>query len=797
MGATRRLTKIFFLALSGALGAFLLVAQRADTQHNPFAGDAKAAEAGKLVYNRTCQVCHGGEARGDRGPALASGKFEHGGEDDEIFGNIRNGIQGTQMPAFPKLPADDIWRLITYFRSLSGTLSATDETVPGSVAAGEKIFFGKGACSNCHQVNERGIAVGPDLSEAGKDSAESLRRNILEPNSKRNQMMRLFGIGRTAVGIKTKEGREIIGMKHSEDTFNLVMTDMKGNVLLLDKQDLVEEHTPGKSLHPDSYEKQFSASELQDVIAYLKSLKERDFRKTESVDMSGGVSFERIRDAQAEPWNWLTYWGNYQGHHFSDLKQITKKNVGQLQARWAAQLPGPSVVESTPLVVDRVMYTSGSPGQVFALDARSGLQIWNYQRKQKVINPYQTNPFNRGVAVLNNRVFFGTLDSSLVALNATTGLPVWETSIADTLKGYTVTAAPLAIKDKIIIGVAGGEFGIRGFLDAYDARTGKRVWRFDAIPGPGEFGHDTWSGDSWKHGSGGTWLTGSYDAESNTLYWGVGNPGPDINAEVRRGDNLFTCSVVALDASSGQRKWHYQFTPGDSHDWDATEDLILTDGLFAGVQRKLLLQADRNGMFYVLDRGEGKLLRAEPFVHQSWNKGFDKEGRPILTTGWDSSPTGNVVAPDLGGATNWQAPSFDSERGVVYVAFHESSLKYIRTAANYEEGRTYMGGTMGPGGDEQVSGIRAIDSVTGKVRWEYRLARQSLSAGVLATAGEVVFAATAEGNVIALDASTGKALWHFQTGASISSAPISYGISGKQYVAIAAGSAIYSFALPE
>ena len=779
------------------MGAFLLGAQRADTQNNPFAGDAKAAEAGKLVYSRTCQVCHGGEARGDRGPALAYGKFEHGGEDDEIFGNIRNGIQGTQMPAFPKLPADDIWRLVTYFRSLSGSLSASNESVPGNAATGESIFFGKGSCSNCHQVNERGIAVGPDLSEAGKISIQALRRSILEPNSERNRMMRLFGVGRTAVEIKTKEGREITGIKHSEDTFNLVMTDMKGNLLLLDKKDLVEEHSPGKSLHPDDYGTQLSASELQDVLAYLKSLRERDFKETESADMDGGLSFDRIRNSQAEPWNWLTYWGNYQGHHFSDLNQITKNNVGQLQARWAAQLPGPSVIESTPLVVDRVMYTSGSPGQVFALDAKSGLQIWNYQRKQKIVNPYQTNPFNRGVAVLNNRVFFGTLDSSLVALNANTGLPLWETPIADTLKGYTITVAPLAIKDKIIVGIAGGEFGIRGFLDAYDARSGKRVWRFNAIPGPGELGQDTWAGDSWKRGSGGTWLTGSYDPDSETLYWGIGNPGPDINAEVRRGDNLFTCSVVALNANSGQREWHYQFTPGDSHDWDATEDLIVTDRLFGGIRSKLLLQADRNGMFYVLDRQEGKLLRGEPFVRQTWNKGFDKEGHPILAAGWESSPTGNLVAPDLGGATNWQAPSFDAKRGVMYVAFHESGLKYISTAANYEEGRTYMGGTMAPADDEQVSGIRAIDSATGKVRWEYRSAQRSVSAGLLATAGDIVFAATAEGNLIALDASTGKAIWHFQTGANISSAPISYGISGKQYIAIAAGSAIYSFALPE
>src|SRR5258708_17053227 len=275
------------------------------------------------------------------------------------------------------------------------------------------------------------------------------------------------------------------------------------------------------------------------------------------------------------------------------------------------QMPGGWILEATPLVIDGVMYTTGPPGQVFALDARTGRQLWKYQRTQKVVNPYESNRFNRGVAVLGNRVFFGTLDAALVALDARNGQPLWETQVADTLTGCSITSAPLALKDRIVVGVAGGEYGIRGFVDAYDPVTGKRLWRFNTVPGPGEFGFETWKGDSWKQGSGATWLTGSYDADRDVLYWTVGNPGPDHDADVRQGDNLFTCSVVALDPATGQRKWHYQFTPGDSHDWDSTEDVILVDRMFHGQQRKLLLQANRNGMFYALDRTNGTFLSGQ------------------------------------------------------------------------------------------------------------------------------------------------------------------------------------------
>lgn len=452
------------------------------------------------------------------------------------------------------------------------------------------------------------------------------------------------------------------------------------------------------------------------------------------------------------------------------------------------------------------MYTTGPVGTsaaVLALDARTGRQIWRYDRKQKITNPYEINRVNRGVALIGNRIFFGTLDAALVALDARSGAFLWEAQVADTMKGYNITSAPLVVKNEIITGVAGGEYGAPGFLDAYDPATGKRLWRIDTIPAKGDFGNDTWEGDSWKHGGGPTWLTGSYDPETDTLYWPVGNPGPDINADVRKGDNLFTCSVLALDPATGKRKWYYQFTPNDSHDWDSAEDMVLVDRVWHGRMRKLLLHADRNGVFYVLDRTDGKLLSATSFVRTNWVKSWDENGRPMTTSTFRATPEGTYVYPGLGGGTNFQAPSYDPQTGWFYLAYHDGGGRFSSGPAPYEAGKEYFGrGSFGgfgapPGQAPDTSGIMAIDVESGKVQWKFELVQNSLQAGVLATGGGIVFAASAEGNFIALDAKTGKALWHFGTGASIPSSPMSYAVNGRQYVAISSANVLYSFALPE
>ena len=462
-------------------------------------------------------------------------------------------------------------------------------------------------------------------------------------------------------------------------------------------------------------------------------------------------------------------------------------------------MPGSSALESTPLVVDGVMYVSGPPGDVYALDARSGLEIWRFHRQQERVNPFQINPYNRGVAVLGQRVFVATLDDSLIALDARSGRVLWEQRIADTMQGYTMTGAPLALDNKVIVGVSGGEMGVRGFLDAYDVNDGHRLWRFDTIPGPGQKGHETWAGDSWKTGSGATWLTGSYDPQLRLVYWAVGNPGPDFNPVNREGDNLYTCSVLALDPDTGRLVWHYQFSPHDSHDWDSAEDLILADETIGGRSRKVLLHADRNGFFYTLDRTNGQFISAVPFVRQSWNKGFDANGRPIVDPASYPTPQGQRIAPGVGG-TNFQAPSYDSAGHVLFLNFLDAEGGSSYQAAQYKPGQLFTGAHFSarlPPASEPVQGVMALDVQTGRKLWTFPVSRLTLQAGVVATRGEVVFAATAEGNLLGLDARTGKALWHFQTGATISASPMSYSVDGTQFVAIAAGNTLYSFALPE
>jgi alcohol dehydrogenase (cytochrome c) len=509
--------------------------------------------------------------------------------------------------------------------------------------------------------------------------------------------------------------------------------------------------------------------------------------------------------AGAEPQNWLMYWGDYQSTHYSGLKQIDAGNVGRLSAAWTFPMPGDAVLEATPLVVDGVMYTT-QPGVVAALDARTGRPIWRHTRAQKAKSPYEINPFNRGAAIAGTRLFVGTLDAALIALDTRTGALLWETQVADTMLGYSLTSAPLVVKDKVLVGITGGEFGARGFLDAYDLATGKRLWRWYAVPAAGEFGSDTWKGDSWQHGGSPMWLTGSYDPDLNLVYWTVGNPGPQIDRSTRGElDNLFSDSVVAIDPETGQRKWHFQFTPNDGHDWDSCQAVVLVDRMWHGQMRKLLLHADRNGMFYVLDRTDGRFLSATPFVYQNWNTGVDAGGRPIVVPGSNSTREGSFfVYPSLVGGTNFQTPSYSPATGWLYLQYRENGQVYVSAPQTFEAGRQYIGRDSAapragpkPGEPAPSAGIKAIDPETGKTVWDFTIFQGSLTNGVLATAGNIVFGGVRDGNIVALDAGSGKPLWHFQTGATIAASPISYAVDGRQFVAIAAGNTVYAFVLPE
>ena len=505
------------------------------------------------------------------------------------------------------------------------------------------------------------------------------------------------------------------------------------------------------------------------------------------------VTPQRLLDAAKEPENWLMYSGDYAGRRYSTLAQINKDNASSLVAKWAYQTMAGGKFETTPLVADGVVYATGADDRAFALDARSGRPIWQYQRAL----PQDIRPccgrVNRGFAILGDKVFLGTLDAHVMALDTKTGNVVWDVSTSDYNKGYSITLAPLVIKNLVLIGVSGGEYGIRGFIDAYDTATGARKWRFYTVPGPGEPGHETWEGDSWKIGGAPAWITGTYDSATNTTFWTTGNPSPSNRGEGRAGDNLYSNSLLALDPDTGKLKWHFQFTKHDEHDYDATQVPVLVDE----GDRHLVLHANRNGFFYVLDRENGKLISATPYGRVTWSNAKDASGVPVERN--EASPTlaGVPVCPGALGATNWFSPTYDPQTKLFYVTAREQCDIFSTAPQPYEAGHAFYGSAYFPNDDAQPfwGAVRAIDPRTSEIKWELKHLSPSWS-GVLSTAGGLVFTGDAEGNFMALDAATGKILWHFQCGASVYASPMTYAVGGQQYIAIAAGSTLFAFGLP-
>jgi len=498
----------------------------------------------------------------------------------------------------------------------------------------------------------------------------------------------------------------------------------------------------------------------------------------------------------AQPGGWPTYSGDYGGHRYCGLGAIDRGNVSRLRPAWIYQTNDLNPFEATPIVAGGVMYLSEPPSNAAALDLRTGRPVWQFRRAVPSDVGVCCGQVNRGVALLDGRVFLGTLDAHLLALDAATGHLLWDVKVADYQQGYSITVAPLALGDRVIVGVSGGEYGIRGLLDAYDARTGKRLWRFWTVPGPGEPGHETWAGDSWKTGSAATWVTGSYDASANLLYWGTGNPGPDYNGEGRAGDNLYAESLLALDAATGRLKWHFQFTPHDTHDWDANHVPVLIDAAWKGRPRRLAAVANRNGFFYLFDRETGEYLLGKPYARQSWASGLDERGRPIALPGTEPRPEGTVVYPGIHGATNWNSPSYSPETGLLYVAVREEGTVFYRATAEYKPGSYFSaGGMRGIPGVEPAGSIEALDPLTGERRWEFPL-HSPPWAGVMSTAGGLVFGGTNEGNLFALDAASGAPLWDFQAGAPVYAAPVCYESGGRQFIAVTAGHGLLAFAIP-
>ncbi len=510
------------------------------------------------------------------------------------------------------------------------------------------------------------------------------------------------------------------------------------------------------------------------------------------------VTWDRLVNAADEPHNWLMYSGTFDSQRFSRLNQINTENAATLELKWAHHIPQLDRNETTPLVVDGVMFITESPSNLTAVDAATGRPYWRYEHALPDDLRVCCGRNNRGVAILGETLYMSTLDAHLVGIDARSGSLLWNTEVADYQQGYSKTAAPLIVKDKVVTGIAGGEFGIRGFLDAYDANTGTREWRTYTIPGPDNPDNRSWAGDSWRTGGSPTWITGSYDPELNLVYWGTGNPGPDYNGEVREGDNLYADSVLALDGDTGDMSWYFQFTPHDVHDWDAIQIPVLADIEIDGTPRKTMLWANRNAFYYTLDRETGEFLVGKAFARQTWAEGLDENGRPIRRPNMFPSAEGTLVSPTAGGATNWWSPAFSPRTGLLYVNAFDGEAEFFIRDEEYRAGDRYTGGgTDSPLPiDNYASAIRALDPTTGDLQWEFPIKARS-RAGVLATAGDLVFSGSVDGYFYALDAVTGEELWHIPLSGRMNANPMTYAVDGQQYVTMPVGNVVYTFGLPD
>jgi PQQ-dependent dehydrogenase (methanol/ethanol family) len=752
---------------------------------NPVAGRPDAIAAGRKLYLEGCSGCHGPTAEGGRGPNLAQGDQIRGATNRHLVSVLTEGVKGSDMPP-SGLPNDKVWQIVAYLRNM--TAVAFDSMATGDVQSGAALFFGEAGCANCHTIRGRGGFPGPDLSNIGRvRSFRQLRVSLLDPDA---QIAEGYG----GVTVTTQSGQTISGVARDNTNYAIQILDAHGDVHRLLKADLREVAVHKGSLMPQDFKLRLSAAEIDDLLAFLGRQSLRDSATVvQSVNpVSTGARYDLIREGAGD--NWLTYAGDYAGHRHSPLTQISTANVRSLVSAWVYHVDGATHLEATPLVYDGIMYVTNG-NEVHALDARTGRPIWKYRDELA-----KRSDVNRGVAILGDSVFFVTSDAHLVALNRKTGGGLWDREFADTKRGAFATLAPMAVKDRVIVGVSGGDTGVRGFLAAFSAATGEELWRFWTVPAKGEPGAETWGelGPEW--GGAATWLNGTYDPELNLLYWTTGNPWPDFYGGARRGDNLYSDSLLALDAGTGKLKWYFQFTPHDTHDWDAQAWPVLLDTTYEGRARKLLLHANRNGYFYVLDRETGEFLRATPFVERlNWAKGIDPKGKPIANPGMEPSPNGTRVCPSVRGATNWMSPSYNPGTGLLYVPTLEQCDLYTSSAKTPEPMKNFAGT-----GGESISKepgkfyVRALDPLTGEKRWDYLMTGHGDSwAGTVSTAAGLVFFGDDDSQLVALDAATGRHLWHYFLGQTITASPITFMADGKQYVTIAAATDVFTFALFE
>jgi PQQ-dependent dehydrogenase (methanol/ethanol family) len=801
---------VVLAAILFAVTAFLL--------HGQAWGHSTAADAtaGEHIINSTCAACHGQSGTGgDRAPALVDNAHLRAMTDGQIKSVIRGGTPGGMPPW--QLPDTQLDQLVAWIRAKN--VSAVRAAPPEQVASGEKYFFGPGRCGECHMIRGHGGVDGPDLSDlALRSRPDQIEAMLDDPTSQMGARSTSWCPGWafcpsttwSVVDVKLKSGESLRGFARNQGEHDLQLQTFDGEFHLLSDRDYI-----AVSPETESYMPPFKGTPAQrrDLLSFLSTL-----AGISPGPLEGETSPVAI-PPYSERWeDWPSYDGRPRGNRYSALGQINTANVGHLEAQWIFS-PGGVGLQNTPVVIDGVMYVTGA-ARVCALDATSGRNIWCSPRTSGQPLPPESAPKrdpapsalevangapppmgnlsqasgpNRGVAVSGNRVFFVSDDAYLVCLNRFTGAPMWMQPLPDpAYKGrYFNSAAPLVVDDLVISGVAGGDSPLRGFLAAFKVATGQLAWRFWSIPGPGEPGSESWPKQALATGGGATWTTGSYDPESGLLYWAIGNPFPDTNSASRPGSNLYSNSVVALDPRTGRLHWWFQFTPHDLHDWDATEPLVLADAAWEGRPRKLLLQANRNGFFYVLDRVTGKFLLGKPFVHKlTWASAIGSDGVPILTPNNAPTKEGQLTCPSVRGATNWYSSAYDPM----------TRLFYVMAA---EDCSVYTIGTLGFTGyhnpkDPGLRYLRALDIHTGRTVWQRPLsgAQEANYAGVLATAGGLVFYGETSGRFAAVDAKSGATLWTFPTNEFPRAAPMTYSVHDRQYVAVAMGGNIIAFALP-
>ncbi len=643
-------------------------------------------------------------------------------------------------------------------------------------------------------VAGRGKANGPDLSEIGRAlSARDLELAIEHAGGSYQQTSDCgFGpcAAYTAVSVRLRDKSVLQGYLRKRNIRDIQLQTFDGHLRFLSDAEY-ENITPEKSSNIPALS--VTPAERRDLFAYLSARGGVTPGPLENAEPISEATIQTLTQPRAGDWS--TYHGDYSGNRHSALDQINLQTVGRIELQWTYPLNF-SPLETTPLVYEGVMYVT-APNKVCAFDPGSGREAWCYTRQRAdnaKISADASRGATRGAAVLGDRVFFTTDNAHLICLNRLTGALMWDVAMPENLSArYGGTSAPLVVRDMVIAGVSGGDENVRGFLAAYNAATGKLVWRFWPVPRPGEPGSETWRGNAiaTDGGGGGTWLTGSWDASLGLLYWATGQPFPATDGKDREGDNLYTDSVVALDINTGKLRWHFQFTPHDLHDWDATEPLVLVDTRFKGADRKLLLQANRNGFFYVLDRTTGEFLLGEPFVRKlTWASGIAPGGRPDLLPANFPTSQGVKTCPAVRGATNWYSTAFNPAAHLFYVMAVEDCGTYrISHEGGYGPARDPL--------DPPSKSLRALNPETGKVAWEIRQfgSTEANYSGVLSTAGGLVFYGETGGGFSAVNAKTGESLWHFETNQIWKGSPMTYLDHGRQFVAIAAGNTIYSFAL--